>query len=718
MSARSTSRGPVTGQRAWLGALVIAVAVLTGVHTLGALLLPGSWTTAAALVVVVVLLAAAVTRAVAPPEWAPVSALLAGALTVVVGYGGRTGPALPSGRTVENLSALLDQGAAAIRDGAIPVPPTRGLELFVVIGAAAAAVAVDALALSVRTVGAAGLALAALWIPTLMFETPPALGGIVTVAICWVLLAWLSRPPRQPDRGPWRELPGVALLAAAVAVGAVLLGPVASALPGYGTVRLPAVWGPGIGGAAIGLSQDLDMRRDLGDRPARPVLRYTTSMTDLGPLRTATLMSYASGRWGAGDGLQPRTATGLLWPTDGEAPNGGAAQATLDVEVLDLQQRNLPIPVEPRELTDGGPWGYDEQRDEVTGEVEPGVRYGFTILPRDVSADALRADTARELDAGAPELQVPQTPFTERITERAREVTKDATTDYDRALALQTWFRGAGGFTYDTRLDAPRTADPLWDFLQSKRGYCVQYATAMAVMARDLGIPARVGIGFLPGKRAADGTVTVTADRAHAWPELWFAQAGWVRFEPTPATQSGLPPRYADPFANSAAPTPTPTDEVLPTQRPSQATPSTRPATATGGAGTDRSPLALWAVVAGATLTAGGVVLVLVRRRRRTDLWGPEEAWTALRLAAEQADVRWPVGATPRQAGAVLCERFGAGTTASRAVARLVTLVEAHRYAPSPTPVEPDELRLLVDQAVAALSAARRDAAPSAARTG
>lgn len=718
MSAGSTSRGPVTGQRAWLGALVIAVAVLTGVHTLGALLLPGSWSTAAALVVVVVLLAAAVTRAVAPPEWAPVSALLAGALTVVVGYGGRTGPALPSGRTIENLRALLDQGTTAIREGAIPVPPTRGLELFVVIGAAAAAVAVDALALSVRTVGAAGLALAALWIPTLMFEVPPSLGAILTVAICWVLLAWLSRPPRQPDRGPWRELPGVALLAAAVAVGAVLLGPVASALPGYGTVRLPAVWGPGLGGAAIGLSQDLDMRRDLGDRPARPVLRYTTSVTDLGPLRTATLMSYDGVRWGAGDGLQPRTATGLLWPTLAEPPAPDAPGGTLDVEVLNLQQRNLPIPVEPRQLREGQQWGYDEQRDEVTGDVAPGVTYGLTVLPRDVSADALRADTARPLDAGAPELQVPQTAFTDRIAQQARDVTQDATTDYDRALALQTWFRGAGGFTYDTELDAPRTADPLWDFLQSKRGYCVQYATAMAIMARELGIPARVGVGFLPGKRAADGTVTVTADRAHAWPELWFDQAGWVRFEPTPATQSGLPPRYADPFANTASPSAAPTDEALPTRNPSQVTPSTRPPTATGGTRTAASPLALGALVAGATLTAAGVVLLLVRRRRRADLWGPEEAWTALRLAAEQADVRWPTGATPRQAGAVLTERFGAGTTASRAVARLVTLVEAHRYAPSPAPVDPDELRLLVDQAVAALSAARRDAAPSAARTG
>jgi transglutaminase-like putative cysteine protease len=707
----------VTGQRAWLGALVIAVAVLTGVHTLGALLLPGGWSTAATLVVVVVLLAAALTRTLAPPEWAPVSALLAGTLTIVVGYGGETGAALPGSRTLEHLGALLDEGAATIREGAIPVPPTRGLELFVVIGAAAAAVAVDALALSVRTVGAAGLALAALWTPTLMFQVPPSAGGVVVAAVAWVLLAWLSRTPRPPDRGPWRELPGAALVAALVAAGALLLGPVATALPGFGSVRLPAMWGSGIGGGAIGLSSDLDMRRDLGDRPARPVLRYTTSVTDLGPLRTATLMEFDGKRWGAGDGLQPRTAVGLLWPQDAASPAPDVQPGQLDVHVLDLEQRNLPIPVEPRQLADGQPWGYDEQRDEVTGDVAPGIDYSLAVLPRDVSADALRGDSARDLPPDAPELTVPQTPFSDRITALAREVTQDGRTSYDKALALQTWFRGGGGFVYDTTLAPARTADPLWDFLQSKRGYCVQYSTAMAVMARELGIPARVAVGFLPGTRAADGTVTVTADRAHAWPELWFARTGWVRFEPTPATQSGLPPRYADPFANTVAPTPTPTEAPLPTALPTQSPRPTTPGSTAGGA-QQGGPLALWALVGGSLLTLAGVAVLLVRRRSRVTAWGPEEAWTALRLAAEQADVRWPVGSTPRQAGRALRHALSGDHDAQQATARLVALVEEYRYAPAPAPVDPDDLRSLVDRATAALSAGRRDGAPSAARVG
>ena len=78
----------------------------------------------------------------------------------------------------------------------------------------------------------------------------------------------------------------------------------------------------------------------------------------------------------------------------------------------------------------------------------------------------------------------------------------------------------------------------------TKQGYCVQFATAMIMMARSAGIPARMAIGFLPGS-ATQGVWTVTAADAHAWPELYLDGIGWTRFEPTPAVRSGAPPVYA-----------------------------------------------------------------------------------------------------------------------------------------------------------------------------
>src|SRR5690606_31594525 len=132
-----------------------------------------------------------------------------------------------------------------------------------------------------------------------------------------------------------------------------------------------------------------------------------------------------------------------------------------------------------------------------------------------------------------------------------------------QALALQTYFRDISNFRYDTRVPEARTEDAVWDFLTQRTGYCVQFATAMTIMARTLGVPARIGVGFLPGRADTSvvGRYVVSGRQAHAWPELYFADAGWVRFEPTPATQTGAPPVYADPYGGlpvGETPVPTP----------------------------------------------------------------------------------------------------------------------------------------------------------------
>ena len=71
-------------------------------------------------------------------------------------------------------------------------------------------------------------------------------------------------------------------------------------------------------------------------------------------------------------------------------------------------------------------------------------------------------------------------------------------------------------------------------FLQTRRGLCEQFASTFAVMARTLGIPSRVAVGFTPGELNGDGSYSVFGKNAHAWPEVWFDGIGWVDFEPTP----------------------------------------------------------------------------------------------------------------------------------------------------------------------------------------
>jgi Transglutaminase-like superfamily len=115
----------------------------------------------------------------------------------------------------------------------------------------------------------------------------------------------------------------------------------------------------------------------------------------------------------------------------------------------------------------------------------------------------------------------------------AQRVAGRAKTPYEAVLALESWLRQTGGFTYDET--PPRSKrSPLVDFVtRTKAGYCQHFAGAMAVMLRMLGIPSRVAVGFTSGTRD-DGTWVVTDHEAHAWVEVWFAGVGWIPFDPTP----------------------------------------------------------------------------------------------------------------------------------------------------------------------------------------
>jgi len=115
----------------------------------------------------------------------------------------------------------------------------------------------------------------------------------------------------------------------------------------------------------------------------------------------------------------------------------------------------------------------------------------------------------------------------------ARRVVGAPSTPYAAVLALESWFRYRGGFRYDE--SPPKVSGPpLVGFVtRTKAGYCQQYAGAMAVMLRMLGIPARVAVGFTSG-RLEDGKWIVTDHEAHAWVEVWFEGQGWVPFDPTP----------------------------------------------------------------------------------------------------------------------------------------------------------------------------------------
>jgi len=124
-------------------------------------------------------------------------------------------------------------------------------------------------------------------------------------------------------------------------------------------------------------------------------------------------------------------------------------------------------------------------------------------------------------------------PYAE-LYDRAQAVAGETSSPYAAVIALETWFRTTGGFSYSEQPGSTRGLPPLVGFVEdTKLGYCQHFAGAMAVMLRLLGVPARVAAGFVPGKYR-DSAWRVTDHDAHAWVEVWFRGYGWLPFDPTP----------------------------------------------------------------------------------------------------------------------------------------------------------------------------------------
>ena len=155
-------------------------------------------------------------------------------------------------------------------------------------------------------------------------------------------------------------------------------------------------------------------------------------------------------------------------------------------------------------------------------------------------------------------LQLPRT-LPRRVVDLAHEVAGGQTSAFDKAATLEAYLRG-DTFTYSTHVPpVPQDRDWVDYFLfDSKQGYCDYFATAMVVMLRAEGVPARVASGFAPGDFDPNTDVSVVRENnAHSWVEVYFPRFGWVTFEPS--SIRAIPPRL-DNASDAAAAPPVPTD--------------------------------------------------------------------------------------------------------------------------------------------------------------
>src|SRR5690606_21022417 len=165
-----------------------------------------------------------------------------------------------------------------------------------------------------------------------------------------------------------------------------------------------------------------------------------------------------------------------------------------------------------------------------------GDRYNVFSMVTTADAASLRtAPTDYPQDTLDAYLQVPDgiTPETLAL---AAELTAPFDNAYDKASAVEAWLRE--NIKYNDQIDAPPQAtEPIhYTLFVSQEAYCTYYASAMAIMLRTQGIPARIVNGYAQGEFVEDANAyRVRANNAHTWVEVYFPEYGWIQFEPTAA---------------------------------------------------------------------------------------------------------------------------------------------------------------------------------------
>ncbi|HRW19118.1 MAG TPA: DUF3488 and transglutaminase-like domain-containing protein [Dermatophilaceae bacterium] len=500
---------------------------------------------------------------------------------------------LPTLDTAREVSRLLGQFAQTVYYAAAPVPSNPGVDLTFALIGVLVAILVDHIAVTREAPAAAGLPLLAAYVAAAANNgTTLAAPYFLIPAVAWLVL--LARAAQLSMRGwastvatpltPFRDEDPVhrfGTIARRAGIGVLLLAlavpTVMPHLPTRFVLDGLARNAEGRGNARVGYSSTLDVSRSLTGGDATVVFRYSTTAPAGTPLRVLAASSFDGTTW-----TRPAPQLGRAARLD-IAPGLPRVERIIAVDDYRLDPPALATP-QPLAAGDfnGVSWQVDQATSDVYVQTRP-ASYSTTYYELGLTPDLLRDGTdgvagedpirpTREL-AVALQLDPRSEALVRQLTST---VAGSAPTRYDAALAIQEWLRSTGGFSYTLTLpdvrgpgDAP--LDPVSAFFASKRGYCVQFSTAMVLMARAAGIPARMAIGFLPGS-LQDGRYTVVGSDAHSWPELYFPGAGWVRFEPTPATRTGTAPAWTERVVTPTAPvTSAPRSSIDPLDRPDRA---------------------------------------------------------------------------------------------------------------------------------------------------
>ena len=464
---------------------------------------------------------------------------------------------------------------------------------------------------------------------------------------CAILAYALHRSLLQDDSSGWLTTHRRGTITAATRIGAVL---------GVSAIAIGLIVGPILPGAADDPIINTRNPRSGTRQTISPLVDIQGRIVSSGETELFTVKSAQPEYWRltALDVFDGRIWSSARTYRDASGRLGGGLDAdyTTALEqqfsIAGLDSLWYPAAYAPTHISIGDDVRYDPETSSIvtrSGNTEQGQTYTVESAVPKITPENLRAappDAPAAIQSHYTELPPDFPPDLTRI---ATEITAGAPTEYDKALAIQEWFRNY--FTYDLNVSHGHGINAIEAFLQQRKGYCEQFAGTFAAFARALGMPSRVAVGFTPGTLMGDGLYHVDGKHAHAWPEVYFTGIGWVPFEPTPTRGApgaegwtGVPAQQVDQPPATVAPTttvvagasgPSVTQSPLPTDN-DRSIGGIDLGNLGGGSVTARSSTRPWYITAGITLLVlallGVAWLVVVPRLVRL-------RWNRRRHAAE-----------------------------------------------------------------------------------
>jgi len=461
----------------------------------------------------VLLVALLCTRPVAV-DWRPVLALLAGLLAVVASLlRPTTAMLLPTAGTARALGAGVTDSWRLALQSTWPARPDPDLVLFVpLLVVPAAVLGVEMLRRLPAPAAAllpslAVVALSQLYAP---LDTVPAVGAALAYAAAGGLVL---------RTGPWRRVLPSAAVAVAAAVGAGALLPAGP--PRHTLAQQPAPLPPAV------LRNPLDEVAGRLTDPFQPVFRVAGA-TDVDRWPVVVLADFDGVTWAPADrfrrlGSRVPPGAGVTVP---------ARERTAEIRLAAGQGPWLPSQTWPARVQDAEPLVAEDEGTLLLPAAPGPVTYRLSWWQPQTDAGTL---AAAAIDPAAPggfgDVGV-MPPAVQALATRAVHGNRAS---FATALALESWFRENCRIAIGRQAPAGHGWPQLTPFLlETRRGTSEQFASAYVALARFLGIPARLAVGYrMPVQADADGLVTVRNGDVLVWPEVAVRDVGWVPLDPT-----------------------------------------------------------------------------------------------------------------------------------------------------------------------------------------